>query len=538
MSAQVSPTGALRPGDVVSARYRVERFLDRHLHEESYAVRSLEDGRPLLLKLIVWPGGTPELPPSVHGEWRQLAARLTGFRHPAVSQTLELIPLDGDGHTCLIREPVELEGQTLHELLRDLGRPLSETEVLGLAAQLGEALDAAHRLELLHLCLSPHRIVVLTDGDTWRLKLTDLGLYPPPLAARFAEPGYLAPEVLSGQPCDPRSDQFSLAVVLYELLSGQAAFVGGPDESREVVVQRVVAEDPLPLLLSQKVELALQRALSRSRGVRFPTMRDFVAALGGDVRRFAPLTAGRTSAVKPRRDPGWPRLWLPMVQGALWALCGLALLLGLRKLLFAPKLRPKVTITSHRVQPLIENAGLLDGGSEEPVAVNPPGPSPADKPQPPHTIPGTSGSANGTLRFPPLRGPGGAAVTRFPNKAAANRRDAGSDEPDDPPLLPANEPSSDPPATILVELSSQDGKLSAAQEGKLRACLRLVRRPAPPYRVVLENITGTLYVSPRGTSDEFLTSSDFRDCLKLQISGMIVPKVVTISGKVKGKTTP
>ncbi|HMY58356.1 MAG TPA: hypothetical protein PK472_08885 [Pseudomonadota bacterium] len=96
----------------------------------------------------------------------------------------------------------------------------------------------------------------------------------------------------------------------------------------------------------------------------------------------------------------------------------------------------------------------------------------------------------------------------------------------------------DPAASVQVDVSSQDGKLTAVQESKLRACLRLVRRPAPPYRVVLENISGTLYVSPRGTSDEYQTSSDFRDCLKLQISGIVIPKVVTITGKAKVKTTP
>ena len=53
MLAKGSSTGALRPGDVVSARYRVERFLERSAQEESYAVRALEDGRPLLLKLVV-----------------------------------------------------------------------------------------------------------------------------------------------------------------------------------------------------------------------------------------------------------------------------------------------------------------------------------------------------------------------------------------------------------------------------------------------------------------------------------------------------
>jgi hypothetical protein len=91
---------------------------------------------------------------------------------------------------------------------------------------------------------------------------------------------------------------------------------------------------------------------------------------------------------------------------------------------------------------------------------------------------------------------------------------------------------------VQIDVMSQDGKLLPAQENGLRTCLRLVRRPPLPYRVVLENIGGTLYVSPRGTADEFQTSSDFRDCLKLRISGIVIPKVVTLSGKAKGKTTP
>ena len=91
-----------------------------------------------------------------------------------------------------------IRDRPLDAFLLSLGRPLSESEVQMLAAQIGEALDAAHRADLLHLCLSPRRIILLTDRDEWRVKLTDVGLYPPPLAARFAEPGYLSPEVLSG----------------------------------------------------------------------------------------------------------------------------------------------------------------------------------------------------------------------------------------------------------------------------------------------------------------------------------------------------
>lgn len=537
MPAAVSPTGTLRPGDVVSTRYRVERFIERHLLEESYAVRAVDDGRPLLLKLVSWPGGAPELTALELQTWKQQASRLAHFRHPLLAQTHDLIPLDNTGKTCLFREPVELEGQPLDAFLLSLGRPLGESEVQLLAAQIGEALDTAHRADLLHLCLSPRRIIVLTDGEGWRVKLTDVGLYPPPLAARFAEPGYLSPEVLSGQPCDARSDQFSLAVILYELLSGQPAFIGGPDEPREVVVQRVLAEDPLPLLLSQKVELALQRALSRSRGVRFPTMRDFVAALGGDVRGFAPQTIGRAPAIKPPKEHPWPRLWLPMAQGALWALCGIGLLFGARKLLVGPKrAQPEMLADAATDSPSSADADPSDDATFA---------APSDAGEPVAQRTDMARRTDGGIRIshpigkpgPPPKGatlPNGA--NRNQPRLPLGRRDAGADEPANSQSDPVADPS--PAVFTQVEVSSQDGKLSGAQDSGLRTCVRQVRRPSLPYRVVLENIGGTLYVSPNGTSDEFLTSSDFRDCLKFRISGIVIPKVVTISGKAKGKSSP
>ncbi len=528
MSQAGSAAPALRPGDVVSARYRVERFLDRHGLEENYAVRALEDGRPLLLTLIVWTGATAELDPQEREEWKAQGQRLASFRHPAVSQTHALIAVDEEGRTCLLREPVELEGKTLPELLRTLGRPLREAEVQDLASQIGEALDAAHRIELLHLCLSPRRIVVLVDGDAWRVKLSGFGLYPKSLAARFAEPGYLAPEVLSGQPCDPRSDQFSLAVILYELLAGQPAFIGSDDEPREVVVQRVLAEDPLPLSLSQRVELALQRALSRSRGVRFAHLRDFVSAIGGSVQRFAPPTESRVSALTRTDDSSWPRLWLPMVQGAMWALCGLGLILGARKLLLPKKVRPapQLVASPQVTDTTALNAGAdpkADGAIAVALAKLPPLRSATDTPDVKAQAPVRAQSPPQPPRHP--------TATARP---APTRRDGGLGEIAELPPPPVVDTSMD----IQVDISSQDGKLTSVQETKLRACLRLVRRPTPPYRVVLENISGTLYVSPRGTTDEYQMSSDFRDCLKLQISGIVIPKVVTITGKAKVKTTP
>lgn len=545
MSAKVTPIGTLRPGDIVAGRYRVERFLQRELHEESYAVRTIPDGRPLLLKLIAWPSGPPELSPAELESWKLHVSRLVQLRHPSLSQTYELIAIDGDGRTCLIREPVELEGQTLQEFLHGLGRPLSEQEVLQLATLIGEALDAAHRQELFHLSLSLRRVIVMPEQGVFRIKLTDFGLYPPSLAARFAEPGYLAPEVLSAQPVDPRSDQFSLAVILYELLSGQPAFIGGEDEPREVVVQRVLAEDPLPLLLSQKVELALQRALSRSRGVRYPHIRDFISALGGDVRAFSPPT--QTAPVVSRtRSPveSWPRLWLPMVQGALWALCGLGLLLGGKKILWDRK-PPVYVDLGHDLEEQSDAA--------EPIraAVEDPSDGFLEEPDASTLEPRRDAQALSDAGFPaaaklaqvkpqPVKVSQGSQASLGPAKTPAVRRDGGLGEPDraHPPLATVDAHSEPVVTAVQIDVMSQDGKLLPAQENGLRTCLRLVRRPPLPYRVVLENIGGTLYVSPRGTTDEFQTSSDFRDCLKLRISGIVIPKVVTLSGKAKGKTSP
>ena len=241
-----------------------------------------------------------------------------------------------------------------------------------------------------------------------------------------------------------------------------------------------------------------------------------------------------------------------MVQGALWALCGLSLLFGVRKLLF-PKPRPvPAIVTQADVSTAPDAAQAIEASDdtdldlpertdgdataakdEANVAKARPDPSPT-------TDLKDGGGGGGSLAGPSRLATHGTA--RPAPRVVGLRRDAGAEDASGPggadPVPAPPDSANNATVAVQVEVSSQEGKLSSAQEAKLRACLRLVRRAELPYRVVLGNITGTLYVSPRGTSDEFLTSRDFRDCLKLQISGMIIPKVVTISGKAKGKTTP
>ena len=118
-------------------------------------MRAVEDGRPLLAADLA--GRTP---PSCHRTSCLIGSPVSSDSraslHPSLSQTHALIPFDEEGRTCLLREPVELEGKTLPELLRSLGRPLRETEVQDLASQIGEALDAVHRLDLRGFVAAPN----------------------------------------------------------------------------------------------------------------------------------------------------------------------------------------------------------------------------------------------------------------------------------------------------------------------------------------------------------------------------------------------
>lgn len=509
----MSNRACFRPGEMVCSRYRIERFFDSHGIEQDYLVSALADGKKLLLKVFVWPASAHDwVAREVAGLEAQVKA-LSGLRHPGVAPIYEVVPLDDAHRTLCFREPVEWTGKPLPDFVAGLGRPLREAEVADIASQLSEALDTLHHTKVLHLALSSRRVVVFSQGDKLSVKLTDAGLYTQSLAAHFAEPGYLAPEVLSNGngKVDARADQFSLAVVLYELLAGQAAFVGSADESRELIVQRVLHEDPLPVALQQKTELALQRALSRTASVRFPSLRDFVLALGGSVARFPQTTRPHVRALQKRQPSGWGRLGLPMAQGALWALCGLALVLGLRG--FFGLKGPRRIVKDKSLADLSPDSLAAPADLPLVVSVGPKDPFDLGKapdvqnPQPTEQPP--------ELPTEPL--------PKQPPKPPAT-----------PPSRPVLQPNYDVQQT-LVSIESQAGTLNQEQQNTVRGCVRLVPRPTLPYRVVLEKIGGRLLVSPNGTSPEFQMSSDFRDCLKLRIGGIVEPKVVTISGKTKGR---
>ncbi|MNX96505.1 Serine/threonine-protein kinase Pkn1 [compost metagenome] len=161
---------------------------------------------------------------------------------------------------------------------------LSCEEALDLVRQVGEALAYAHDQGVVHRDLKPENL--MRDGS--RVTVLDFGLASlagieqPTEVAPAGTPRYMAPEVLQGLAADPRSDVFSLAVVLYELLTGRYPY--GP----EVLLGRFAGAESegmlappshLNLAVPPALDAPLMRALAVAPEARTPSMTDFLAEL-------------------------------------------------------------------------------------------------------------------------------------------------------------------------------------------------------------------------------------------------------------------
>jgi serine/threonine-protein kinase len=188
-----------------------------------------------------------------------------------------------------------LEGETL--AARIARGPLSVDQVLSIVRQVGSALAAAHRAGIVHRDLKPQNIfLVPTEVDGRHLeiaKVLDFGIskirgsqtVKTQDSVLLGTPQYMAPEQAIGQHAniDERTDVFALGAIVYEMLSGQAAFSG---ESLPAVVFKVVYEQPPPLAqevpsVPPAIAAAVTRAMAKPPEERFATISGFVEAMTG-----------------------------------------------------------------------------------------------------------------------------------------------------------------------------------------------------------------------------------------------------------------
>jgi serine/threonine-protein kinase len=176
-----------------------------------------------------------------------------------------------------------VDGQTLEKILL-ADTPIDKQLILHILKQSAEALDYAHQRGIVHRDVKPANIMVSRDGTA---KIADFGIARTQSQSLtqtgqlLGTPNYMSPEQISGKPVDGRADQYSLAVILYEVLTGEKPFVA---DSLPTLLFRVVSEMPQPAprlnpTLSPDIDDVLQKALAKSPEDRYPTCMEFMRAL-------------------------------------------------------------------------------------------------------------------------------------------------------------------------------------------------------------------------------------------------------------------
>jgi eukaryotic-like serine/threonine-protein kinase len=220
--------------------------------------------------------------------FRAEATSLARLNHPNITTLYSLVP-EG-ANLCMVMERVR--GHTLDDILKKRNAPLDVRESLAIIAQAADGLAYAHSLGVIHRDIKPSNMMI---GENGVLKIMDFGIARVRGSQRLTRSGsivgtlaYMAPEQLRGEEGDEASDLYSLAIVLYEMLSGAPPFSASTDyelmqaqiqQAPDRLVPRVPGLDPA-------IEAAVLRALSKKSAQRFASMRAFSDALGATALRM------------------------------------------------------------------------------------------------------------------------------------------------------------------------------------------------------------------------------------------------------------
>jgi serine/threonine protein kinase len=234
----------------------------------------------------------------------QAAAKLN---HPNIVTIYDVG--EHDGVAYIVMEFIE--GQTLKQVARTDGPPRL-AELLGILHDTASGLDHAHDAQVLHRDVKPANILVRNDGVA---KLTDFGIAKISTVTGITQTGavmgtlhYIAPEYLKGVALDRRADQYSLAVVAYEVIAGVVPFDA---PTPEALMLRVLTQDPNPICrinpnFSLDVDMVLSAGLAKSPERRFPSCTEFVVALADSLRipRSA-LAASERERLRRDEERAW-----------------------------------------------------------------------------------------------------------------------------------------------------------------------------------------------------------------------------------------
>jgi hypothetical protein len=277
--------------------YRVEALIGRGGMGEVYRAVDERLGRPVALKVL-----TDSLAADERYRARLLeeSCRAASLDHPNVVPVYEA----GDADGLLFLAMRYVSGTDLRALLRREGA-LAPERAVAIAAHVGDALDAAHRRGLVHRDVKPSNVLLDHADGREHAYLADFGLTQSmadrvPADGRFTGTvDYVSPEQIRGDAVDGRADQYGLACLLFESLTGDVPYRGGSG----VGALFAHLEEPVPLVGDRRVGLPAEldpvfaRALAKDPGERFETCTAFVDAARGALGLDGPVsTASRRAA--------------------------------------------------------------------------------------------------------------------------------------------------------------------------------------------------------------------------------------------------
>lgn len=274
-------------------RYRIVKELGRGAMGRVFLARDPQIQRNVALKTVQTFAALPEADREGARERFLAEARAAGqLVHPGIVTLFDV----GETEAGFYLAMEWVEGTTLDAFCRR-DKLLPVATACEIVADVADALHYAHGMGVVHRDIKPANLMRVGDA---RAKIMDFGL------ARAAEsqvtqdgavlgtPSYMSPEQIRGQAIDGRSDLFSLAVVLFEMLTGDKPF---PGDSVSSIIYRIVHEEPrepshagdrLPAELGR----FLRKAMAKNPDERFPTGEAFAVALRAAVGTSRPVGPG------------------------------------------------------------------------------------------------------------------------------------------------------------------------------------------------------------------------------------------------------
>lgn len=287
----------------IIGNYECLSLIDKPRSGVTYKVRNLATGEVEALRTL--PGATSRDAESAERLQREIRVH-TRLTHPNVIGFHDAFELDGQ----VVMTTDFADGPTLAELCR-IG-PLPQTDAVRTIIQVLDGLEEAHALGIVHRGITAEHVIVEAGGC---VKLGGFDLAKPAsdtdltkVGAVIGDPRYISPEQVLGRGgLDPRSDLYSVGVLLYLTLTGKMPFEGGSDF--DVLSAQINSEPQPPCAanpaISPGLEQIVLRALQKNPDERFSNAAEFRAALDTPAAAAAPRPAAPAATRSSSR-----RWWL------------------------------------------------------------------------------------------------------------------------------------------------------------------------------------------------------------------------------------